>query len=406
MNPMNAGTQMRSRIVDRGKVLPHTQNMVRFSNEFYNEQRMVRQQATENPSDEGFVDNWGAGVARVVGEFAVDDSVLADAVDMDPSGEQFGTWMGTSSQMSQFALACSLSSYSTSAFANSRPPSMLYANAGLPEFLQTLQQETMNGPFAGSCHNISQMMHMSEPMLEMQDRRVSLQSCGEGETSELSENVQVAEPYTSRSKSRAMARAVPASLPPLSPLRDRLVQAVRLIGRLRPNTLVQAWVPVCSRNGSRKRVLSTREQPYALEHKNNQLWFFRTMSESFEFATEEGDASHVAGVPGRVFARQVPEWSPNVQLYSSLEYPRWKEAQRCDIRGSLAVPVLDPNSRGCAAVIELVGRVEKVQFGPDVDIVVRAVQVLHSFLHACVLPISAVSSVFITYAASIACCGS
>lgn len=165
------------------------------------------------------------------------------------------------------------------------------------------------------------------------------------------------------------------------------MQAVRLIGQLRPDTLVQAWVPVCM-NGSSKQVLSTREQLYALEHKNNQLWLFRTLSESFEFAIEEGDASRVAGVPGRVFVQQVAEWSPNVQLYSSLEYPQWKEVQRCDIRGSLAVPVFDPSSHDCVAVIELMGPAEKVQFGPVVDIVVRAVQVPLSLLPACVVPIS------------------
>lgn len=392
MNPMKTGTEMRSRIVDRGKVAPHPQNMVRCANEVYNnEQRMVRQEARENCPDKGFVDNWGGGGGtRVAGKFAVDDGVLADLVDLDPLGEQFDTWMGMSSQMSEFALACSHQSrYMPLAAANSQPPSMLYANVGLPEFLQTLPQETtMSGPVAGSC-NISQMLHMSEPMLGLEDRSVSLQSCGEGEKSGLSEEEQLAEPDRSRSKSRAMAmtRAVPASLPPLSLLRDQLVQAVRLIGRLRPDTLVQAWVPVCTNGSSSKRVLSTREQPYALEHKNNQLWVFRTVSESFEFATEEGDASRVAGVPGRVFVRQVAEWSPNVQLYSSLEYPRWKEAQRCDIRGSLAVPVFDPSSHDCVAVIELVGRAEKVQFGPDVDIVVRAVQVPLSLPPACVVPI-------------------
>ena len=221
MNPMNTGTEMRNRIVDRGKVVPHPQNMIRCSNELYNEPRMVRQQARENSPDKGFVDNWGGGVTWVAGKFAVDDNVLADLVDLDPLGEQFDTWMGMSSQMAEFALACSQSRYLPLAPANTQPPPMLYANVGLPEFLQTLQQETMGGPVAGSC-NISQMLQMSESMLGMEDMSVSLQSCGEGEKLGLSEEEQLAEPDRSRSKSRAMAmtRAVPASLPPLSLLRD------------------------------------------------------------------------------------------------------------------------------------------------------------------------------------------
>jgi hypothetical protein len=195
------------------------------------------------------------------------------------------------------------------------------------------------------------------------------------------------QPDGSRTKSREtmMARMVPASLTPLSPLRDRLMQAVRFIGRLRVDTLVQTWVPV-SINGGSERVLSTREQPYVLERKNDQLWLFRAVSESFEFPTEEGEGTSVAGLPGRVFARKAAEWSPNVQLFTSLEYPRWKEAQRCDIRASLAVPVLDPVSNACVAVIELVGRGEKVHFGPDVDVIIRALQVhtpSHLFVHNC-----------------------
>lgn len=128
--------------------------------------------------------------------------------------------------------------------------------------------------------------------------------------------------------------------------------------------------------GNRKFLL-TREQPYVLEQKNDQLCFYRSVSETYEFPTEKTEGN-VLGLPGRVFSRQKPEWTPNVQFYTSLEYLRVKEAQRCDIRGSLAVPVLDQVTRQCLAVIELVGRAEKVQYGPDVDIIARALQVFMS----------------------------
>jgi hypothetical protein len=375
----------------------------------------------------------GLGVVGVGGsecKFVVDESVLADLMDLDPLGEQLDdeeTWMGTSPQMSEFALAFSLSGYSPfppASPANSSQASMLHTcPTGLQsvgsELLETLQQELSTSP-VGSC-NISQML-LCDPMLGMDEEDegeegsppaaglVSLQpSCTEEEGeerekleekseekseekfggSEEEEEVEeeLLQPDGSRTKSREtmMARMVPASLTPLSPLRDRLMQAVRFIGRLRVDTLVQTWVPV-SINGGSERVLSTREQPYVLERKNDQLWLFRAVSESFEFPTEEGEGTSVAGLPGRVFARKAAEWSPNVQLFTSLEYPRWKEAQRCDIRASLAVPVLDPVSNACVAVIELVGRGEKVHFGPDVDVIIRALQVhtpSHLFVHNC-----------------------
>lgn len=136
----------------------------------------------------------------------------------------------------------------------------------------------------------------------------------------------------------------------------------------------------------------TREQPYVLEHKNDQLWFYRSVSETYEFPTEKTDGN-VLGLPGRVFALRQPEWTPNVQFYTSLEYLRVKEAQRCDIRGSLAVPVLDQVTRQCLAVIELVGRAEKVQYGPDVDIIARALQVCAHFHAPVVILLETMSTI-------------
>ena len=175
-------------------------------------------------------------------------------------------------------------------------------------------------------------------------------------------------------RARTILRSPP---PPLMLLRDRIMQALRLIGRSRSDVLVQTWMPVVEGN---KKVLLAREQPYVLEQKNDQLSLYRTMCETFEFPTEKSEGN-VLGLPGRVFALQQAEWTPNVQFYTGLEYLRVKEAQRCDIRGSLAVPVSDPVTRQCLAVIELVGRSEKVQYGSDVDIIARALQV-------CVLVIS------------------
>jgi len=118
-------------------------------------------------------------------------------------------------------------------------------------------------------------------------------------------------------------------------------------------------------------VLSTREQPYVLEHKTDRLSVYRTVSERIDFAVSGGSP----GLPGRVFLQQVPEWTPNVQFYSIREYLRVKEAQKCDVRGTLAVPVFEATTRKCLAVIELVMRAEKVQYAPEIDIICRALQV-------------------------------
>ncbi|CAM6013036.1 unnamed protein product [Sphagnum balticum] len=120
-------------------------------------------------------------------------------------------------------------------------------------------------------------------------------------------------------------------------LRERLLQALRYIGRSRPDALVQVWMPVTQ--GNNKLFLTTRDQPYVLERKNDQLWSFRSVSEN------------------------------------SAEYLRVEEAQRYDVRGTVSVPVLNPVSRTCLAVIELVTKTERVQYRPEIDIICRALQV-------------------------------
>ncbi len=45
------------------------------------------------------------------------------------------------------------------------------------------------------------------------------------------------------------------------------------------------------------------------------------------------------------------------------------------MRGTAAVPVLDPVSRSSLAVIELVSKSEKVEYRPEIDVVRKALQV-------------------------------
>lgn len=153
------------------------------------------------------------------------------------------------------------------------------------------------------------------------------------------------------------------------PLRERMMEALRLIGKSCVDVLAQVWMPV--RLSDDRLVLSTKEQPYVLEHKTDRLSVYRTVSERIDFSVSGG----APGLPGRVFLQQVPEWTPNVQFYSIREYLRVKEAQRCDVKGTLAVPVFESTSRNCLAVIELVMRAEKVQYAPEIDIICRALQV-------------------------------
>ncbi|CAK9200711.1 unnamed protein product [Sphagnum troendelagicum] len=155
------------------------------------------------------------------------------------------------------------------------------------------------------------------------------------------------------------------------PFKQQMMQALQIIGGSCADVLAQVWMPVVKKDGLV--VLVTKEQPFVLKHCNDQLWYYRSISEQYNFAVAGGHP----GLPGRVFLHHVPEWTPNVQFYSSQEFLRVKYAQEFDVRGTLAVPVFEPASHTCLAVIELVRMSEKVEYAPEIDIICQALRAVN-----------------------------
>lgn len=155
------------------------------------------------------------------------------------------------------------------------------------------------------------------------------------------------------------------------PFKQQLMQALQIIGGSCADVLAQVWMPVVKKDGLV--VLVTKEQPFVLKHCNDQLLYYRSISEQYNFAVAGGHP----GLPGRVFLHHVPEWTPNVQFYSSQEFLRVKYAQEFDVRGTLAVPVFEPASHTCLAVIELVRMSEKVEYAPEIDIICQALRAVN-----------------------------
>ncbi|BFI22491.1 protein MpNIN [Marchantia polymorpha subsp. ruderalis] len=154
-------------------------------------------------------------------------------------------------------------------------------------------------------------------------------------------------------------------------LKDRMTQALKSISNLTGgDTLIQIWVPTTH---GEKLILSTRDQPYVCAANDNRLFCYRNVSANFVFPTEKG-SSEYPGLPGRVFLTRAPEWTPNVLYYSSQEFLRVSYAEQCDVKGTLAVPVFEETSNICLAVIELIMKSEKVQYGPELDIICRALK--------------------------------
>ncbi|KAI3973289.1 hypothetical protein MKX01_020664 [Papaver californicum] len=131
--------------------------------------------------------------------------------------------------------------------------------------------------------------------------------------------------------------------------------------------LAQVWVPVTQGN---EIVLSTCEQPYLLDH---MLEGYREVSRGFTFPAKEMSGSYL-GLPGRVFSSKLPEWTSNVMYYNTVEYLRVKFAIDHEVRGSLALPIINPEDHSCCAVLELVTVKEKSNFDPEIENVCRALQ--------------------------------
>ncbi|KAK7380317.1 hypothetical protein VNO78_32825 [Psophocarpus tetragonolobus] len=154
-------------------------------------------------------------------------------------------------------------------------------------------------------------------------------------------------------------------------IKERMTQALRQFKELsEQNVLAQVWAPV--RNGNRY-ALTTSGQPFILDPHSNGLHQYRTVSLMYMFSVD-GENDEIMGLPGRVFQHKIPEWTPNVQYYTSKEYQRLNHAQHYNVRGTLALPVFELAGQSCVAVLELIMTSQKINYAPEVDKICKALE--------------------------------
>ena len=155
-------------------------------------------------------------------------------------------------------------------------------------------------------------------------------------------------------------------------IKEKMTQALRFLkDSTEQHVLAQVWVPV--KNGGRC-VLTTSGQPFVLDPKTNGLYQYRMVSAMYMFSVD-GETDGDLGLPGRVFRQKLPEWTPNVQYYSSKEYTRLNHALHYNVRGTLALPVFEPSGQNCVGVLELIMTSQKINYAPEVDKVCKALEV-------------------------------
>ncbi|XVE58107.1 hypothetical protein DITRI_Ditri04bG0143500 [Diplodiscus trichospermus] len=139
------------------------------------------------------------------------------------------------------------------------------------------------------------------------------------------------------------------------------------------HVLAQVWAPV--KSGGRY-MLTTSGQPFVLDPHSNGLNQYRMVSLMYMFSVD-GESDGQLGLPGRVFRQKLPEWTPNVQYYSSREYSRLDHALYYNVQGTLALPVFDPSRQSCVGVLELIMTSQKINYAPEVDKVCKALEAVN-----------------------------
>lgn len=155
-------------------------------------------------------------------------------------------------------------------------------------------------------------------------------------------------------------------------IKERMTRALRYFKEsTEQHVLVQVWAPV--KSGDRY-VLTTSGQPFVLDPQSTGLLQYRTVSLMYLFSVD-GESDGDLGLPGRVFRQKLPEWTPNVQYYSSKEYPRLNHAVHYNVRGTLALPVFESSGQSCVGVVELIMTAQKINYASEVDKVCKALEV-------------------------------
>ncbi|XP_009605047.1 protein NLP6 [Nicotiana tomentosiformis] len=157
-------------------------------------------------------------------------------------------------------------------------------------------------------------------------------------------------------------------------IKERMTQALRYLKESTgERVLAQVWAPV--KNGGRY-MLTTSGQPFVLDPDCNGLHQYRMVSLMYMFAVD-GETDGVLGLPGRVYRKKLPEWTPNVQYYSSKEFPRLNHALHYNVRGTLALPVFEPSGQSCVGVLEIIMTSQKINYAPEVDRVCKALEAVN-----------------------------
>ncbi|GJQ98680.1 NLP2-like protein isoform X1 [Tanacetum coccineum] len=155
---------------------------------------------------------------------------------------------------------------------------------------------------------------------------------------------------------------------------DRFIQVIDYLNErciLETDLLVQLWLPVI-RNG--KRVLTTENQPFMVNSDSTNLSCYREVSKNYQFAAEY-DSNEIIGLPGHVFLKTFPTFTPDLRLVAEGSDPRVTYAQKFNLYGCLNLPLYELDGETCVGVVEVVTTSQNVNFRDELESISKALEV-------------------------------
>ncbi|KAH6796468.1 hypothetical protein C2S51_037454 [Perilla frutescens var. frutescens] len=119
---------------------------------------------------------------------------------------------------------------------------------------------------------------------------------------------------------------------------------------MRSHSMIQFWGVV--RVDGLHHYLSTRDQPFCVSYLDKGLCWYRKRSMMYEYDVVKGANEAPRGGVGRAFQKEYPESTPDLRLYSTIEFPLRDYAAQCGFRGYLALPLFGSRTNECYGVLE------------------------------------------------------
>ncbi|KAK4404059.1 protein NLP4 [Sesamum angolense] len=123
-----------------------------------------------------------------------------------------------------------------------------------------------------------------------------------------------------------------------------------------------------------KSFLTTLDQHFALGTHCKGLCWYRKHCTDRQYFVDDGAKEEELGPLGRAFQSRSPEFTPDIRLYSTKEFPHRDYAIQCGLRTYLALPIFNLHKSECLGVLEWIDFEEAKQGEPHTLLIRNALE--------------------------------